>query len=312
MIRALVKGLGLGVIGRVPGGTAWYRNLTRSTLGTQATHVDKLRRVWPGYVEVWEQYTDAASFDDLDVWIHEGGWTPFPSLATYLLTGSAGTVTNRDGRVLDRYLARAVDGALGCDIPTTPERLRRVTALRWAPDTREAIHALGGRLYENVDPGALPLEDDSVDLCHSGGTLEHYPVELLEVFLRESRRVVRPGGLVSHVFDHRDHLHHADPSWHYLAHLAVPDGLYRILYGNPLLFHNRLLPADVMALFERAGFERVAVRRLILPQRRYVDDERDTLDGRPGIDRAHLARRFRGATGADLRTAAAHYLYRAS
>ena len=55
--------------------------------------------------------------------------------------------------------------------------------------------------------------------------------------------------------------------------------------------------------------ERIAVRRLILPDRVYVDGC-DTLHGAVGLPRAMLAPRFRHISDVDLRTAAAHYLYR--
>ena len=65
-----------------------------------------------------------------------------------------------------------------------------------------------------------------------------------------------------------------------------------------------------MKLFVAAGFEKIVVRRLILPQRRYVDSAEATMAGRRGLARALLAPRFRAIPEADLRTAAAHYLYR--
>jgi SAM-dependent methyltransferase len=148
-----------------------------------------------------------------------------------------------------------------------------------------------------------------VDLCHSGGILEHCHPEELTAFLRECFRILRPGGVASHVFDHRDHLHHADHGWPFLAHLALPDPLYTLLCGHPLTYHNRLPPAQVMPLFEAAGFEKIADRRLILPDRRYVEGE-EALAGRPGVHRSLLARRFRKLSEVDRRTAAAHYLYR--
>jgi hypothetical protein len=50
VIRAVAKGAVQLGFGRAPGGFAAYRALTRGRLGTAATHVDKLARVWPGYV----------------------------------------------------------------------------------------------------------------------------------------------------------------------------------------------------------------------------------------------------------------------
>jgi hypothetical protein len=101
-----------------------------------------------------------------------------------------------------------------------------------------------------------------------------------------------------------------DPNWSFLAHLRLSPRTYAALCGHPLMYHNRLLPSQVCGLFERAGFERIAVRRMVLPSRAYVDDEEEALSGTPGIDRSRLAAPFRSATDADLRTAAAHYLYR--
>jgi SAM-dependent methyltransferase len=311
MIRAAAKGAMLFGFGRTPGGAHFYRRLTREWRGTQGTHVDKLRRVWPGYLEVWRSRC-GLEFEGLDVWVHEGGWTPFAPLVNYLLTGKGGALTNREGQMLDRYLARAVNGTLATELPEAlvpAERRRRVEALRWEARAAEAIAMVGGSVREGVRPDKIPLATASVDLCHSGGALEHYRPEELSAFLVECCRVLRPGGIASHVFDHRDHLYHADKQWPFLAHLALPEPLYAALSGHPLGYHNRLSPTQVMALFEAAGFERVAVRRMILPDRRYVEGD-EALTGRPGLSRRLLARGFRKLSEADLYTAAAHYLYR--
>jgi SAM-dependent methyltransferase len=311
MVRAVLKGAMLFGFGRAPGGARLYRQVTREWMGTQGTHVDKLRRVWPGYLDVWRSRC-GLEFEGLDVWVHEGGWTPFAPLVNYLLTGKGGVLTNSEGRVLDRYLARAVNGALSADLPVEvipPERRRRVEALRWYDRAAEAVAAVGASISGGVKPNAVPLPSASVDLCHSGGALEHYRPDDLASFLGECCRILRPGGIASHVFDHRDHLVHADRRWPFLAHLALPELLYQIAFGHPLIYHNRLTPTEVSALFEKAGFEPVALRRMILPERRYVEGA-EVQAGCPGLRRSLLARRFRKLSEADRRTAAAHYLYR--
>ncbi len=311
MWRALAKGALLTAAGRIPGGPRAYRTVTRDWMGTQATHVDKLARVWPGYVHAWCSLA-GLELDGADVWIHRGGWTPFPFFANHLATGKPGIVTNGEARILDRYLIPAVNGALGCELPETPglaARRRALEPLRWAPSALAAIEALGGRLVEGP-AGQIALPDASVDLCHSGGALEHHHPQGIRSLLLACRRILRPGAVMSHVVDHRDHLHHADPTWPFLAHLALSPGPYRLLFGHSLLYHNRLMPTQVAALFEEAGFEPIAVRRMILPSGRYVEGDREALAGAPGIERHRLASTSRDASDADLRTAAAHYLYR--
>ena len=312
MLRASVKGAMLFGFGRLPGGARFYRELTRNTMGSQSGHVDKLRRVWPGYVRVWTSEVCGLNMEGLDVWVHEAGWTPFALLMNYLTTGKGGVVTNTQARLLDRYLARAVNGVLQTELPpelVISERREVVEALRWETSVANAEAVVQGMAFAlNASP-AVSLPDASYDLCHSGGALEHYTPADLAGFFAECYRVLRPGGIASHVLDHRDHLYHADKGRRFLAHLALSEPVYNFMYGHPLTYHNRLLPGDVMTLLEAAGFEPIAVRRMILPAQQYVPDER-VREGQAGITRAHLARRFQHASDTDLHTAAAHYLYR--
>jgi len=175
----------------------------------------------------------------------------------------------------------------------------------------DLLHATGCEIATRVDPSALPMARGSADLCHSGGALEHYAPDVLAAFLRESFRVLRPGGVASHVYDHRDHLRHVDPRWPFLLHMALPDRVYRAAFGHALLFHNRLAPAEVMALFEAAGFERIAARRFVLPHKRYVDEDSDaTRAGEPGVPAWLGGGRLGRLSADDRHTAAIHYLYR--
>ena len=312
MWRALAKGTGLAAFGHLPGGSGLYRRLTREIGGTQVTHVDKLARVLPIYHRLWTERA-GIRMEGARFWMYEGGWTPYPLLASYLLTGSGGVVTNGAGRMLERYLVPAVNGALATTWPAgavPAGRRRAVEGLRWAPGVDDLIAAIGGTLHGGVDSERPPLADASIDLVHSGGALEHLPPVVLARFLAETRRIVAKGGVSSHVFDHRDHLHHADKRWPFLAHLALPDAAYRVASGHALGYHSRLTPAQMVPLFRAAGFELIALRRLILPDHLWVEGD-EALSGQPGLSRRLLAPRFRDISDLDLRTAAAHYLCRA-
>lgn len=312
MIRALAKGAALWGFGRAPGGEHAYRWLTRNQLGTYATHVDKLARVWPGYARLWRDRC-GLPLDGARLLVLDGGETPFVPFASFLLTGAGGVVVNRDAGMLPRYLARARTGVLAApwDADQAPSvRRQRLEGLRWEPSLAAALAAVDGRVL--IDAHRLPVPAASIDLVHSGGALEHYPPDELDAILAEMRRVVRPGGIVSHVVDHRDHLHHADNRYPFLAHLALPDPLYRAAFGHGLGFHNRLSPTAVHARLVAAGLEPIALRRLVYAggERRWVDDDASALAGAPGLPPARLAAAFRDLSPADLRTAAAHYLFR--
>jgi SAM-dependent methyltransferase len=269
VLRGLAHASLLFAVAHLPGGRRAYHGLTRGLLGSQARVLRKLQRVWPGYAGVWRDRCGLA-LEGATVWVHEPGWVPFAPLASYLLTGSGGLVTSSSDRPSDAYVGAAVRAALAA---------------------------------------RFPLEGAAADLCHTGGALEHYPPARLAAFLRESFRILRPGGVASHVYDHRDHLRHVDPTWPFLLHMALPESAYRTLLGHPLLFHNRLAPREVMAMFEAAGFERIAVRRFVLPDKRYVDGNARGA-GEAGVPDWLASGRLDQLTTEDRHTAAIHYLYR--
>jgi hypothetical protein len=91
--------------------------------------------------------------------------------------------------------------------------------------------------------------------------------------------------------------------------MALPEAAYRALLGHPLLFHNRLAPREVMALFEAAGFQPIAVRRFVLPDKRYVDAGAQRA-GEAGVPAWLGSGRLGALSAEDRHTAAIHYLYR--
>jgi len=312
VVRGIAHASLLFAVAHLPGGPRAYHAVTRGLLRSQRRVLEKLQRVWPGYARLWRERC-GLDLEARTIWVHEPGWVPFAPLASYLLTGRGGVLTSTGAGPSDRYLGAAVRAALRADfaLDRAQGAARRAAVAALADGTvARLLRATGTEAAAGVDPSRLPLATASVDLCHSGGVLEHHAPDVLAAFLRESFRVLRAGGVVSHVFDHRDHLRHVDPRWPFLLHMSLPDPLYRAAFGHRLLFHNRMAPADVTALLERAGFERIAIRRFVLPDKRYVDAEHDAQAGEAGVpawlDSGRLAR----LSTDDRHTAAIHYLYR--
>lgn len=310
MLRALSHATTLWLIGQLPRGPRAYHALTCGLLGSQAFHPKKLAGVWPRYAELVAAH--GQPMEGARVWVHEAGWTPFSALAAYLLSGRGATLTNgAHVRVLDRYVRASVEAALAMPLGDDARRRARREALAALGAERGArclVDATGGTIFNAVAPTAVPLDDASIDLVHSGNALEHYPAATLRGFLAEQRRILRPGALASHVVDHRDHLCHVDPRWPTHAHLAWSDAVYGSLFGHPLLHHNRLSPTELRALFEGAGFEVLAVRRAG-EGRVYVDDAH-LADAPSGVPSWADGPRARSWSHLDQRTAYAHYLLR--
>lgn len=141
--------------------------------------------------------------------------------------------------------------------------------------------ALGPRIdYRITDGRDLPVESASVDFIYSISVLEH--VRDVDHAYREMARVLRPGGLCSHLVDLRDH-HHADP----VDFLRYPDGLWDRMTGRSAGWTNRLRASQHLGAIAAAGIE-----VLFYEPRRIETPPREDA----------LARRFREFGDDDLRT----------
>jgi len=308
-MRAPVKAAIQGAFSRLPGGPHLYRHLTRGRMGTQASHIDKLAKAWGSYADTWTRY--GIDLNGKQIWMHDGGWTPYPVILAYLLTGSGARITMWEGELEDQYAAKSVEFGLkqkfgSVEVPEA--RYEKLRSLQGA-SSAEIVKVLGGE-WRRTDRVLPQMEADSVDLLTTGGVLEHFRPAELDAFLAHTRGILRQGGWASHTFDMRDHLYHADKRIPFLNHLRYSDPVYSALFGHRLGYHNRLLPGELRSAIERAGFEVVAMRRRILPAERYVESPDEFRDALVGLDRAKLAPRFQAATDEDLRTVAVQFLCR--
>jgi len=103
---------------------------------------------------------------------------------------------------------------------------------------RFGIHYLAPR-----DARATDLEGNSFDLVSSTYTLEHIPRRDIVAILAESRRLLRPGGLVSSTIDMRDHFAFFDPAISTYNFLKFGDRAWALV-NSPLQFQNRLRLPD--------------------------------------------------------------------
>jgi SAM-dependent methyltransferase len=131
--------------------------------------------------------------------------------------------------------------------------------------------------------GLKAVRSASLDMIFSQAVLEHVPRAEFAATLGEMKRVLKPGGVGSHVVDFKDHLGSS------LQNLRFGDGLWeRDWFAKRSGFYtNRLRYSEVVAAFAAAGFAVETVARRIW-------------DTAP-LPRARLAKQFRGLSDDDLR-----------
>ena len=90
----------------------------------------------------------------------------------------------------------------------------------------------------------------SVDFIWSHAVLEHIRRHEFAEFMRETRRVLRPGGICSHQIDLRDHLGGA------LNNMRISSRWWEATWmARSGFYTNRLKKSEILQMFAAAGFE---------------------------------------------------------
>lgn len=146
--------------------------------------------------------------------------------------------------VLREALARGADSCVALDI------------VRYFSDKEATNQGIDYRIF---DGGRMPLEDSSVDLIVSSDVFEH--VRQPSEVLRESRRVLREGGMLVSRVDLRDHFFLSDKSG-WLNCFEYSERTWNLMTFNRSNFINRLRQSEWQELAERAGFTKVETKPL--------------------------------------------------
>jgi SAM-dependent methyltransferase len=200
------------------------------------------------------------------------GWFPTLPLCFHLAGASSCTTFDLDRHLNPSLLLRllhalgphvpAIAAAAGCDPAVVTARLSRLGGLGSPSDVLLAC-AIDYRAP--ADATRTGLAADSVDVVYSNSVLEHVPAQVLDSLMRESFRVLRPGGLALHSVNCGDHYAYFDRSITPINYLRYSERAWR-WWNNRLQFQNRLRASDFLTSAERAGLELVETRWRARPE----------------------------------------------
>jgi len=188
------------------------------------------------------------------------GWHPaLPLLLSCL--GAKEVITYDIARLVNRHLALITLKQLIASFPEICEDtgIARpiLDAWRTTLDTREDVPSfLRSARIRYVAPGDAArtgLPNASVDLVFSHGVLEHVPRDTVDVFLRESYRILKPSGLMYHRIGLHDHYVAFDKAISMVNFLKYSDRAWRFLGQSRLHYQNRLRCSEFLQLIRDRG-----------------------------------------------------------
>ena len=187
------------------------------------------------------------------------GWMPVLPTC-YALAGAArcrtfdlnrhisARLTFRMIRQLERHLPEiaCAAGRSEADVDRAYRRLRDAVSLE------DLLARASVEYLAPADASATALPPASVDVVFSNAVLEHVPSAAIRAIMRETRRLLRPGGLAIHSVNCGDHFAYFDPNITAINYLKYSDRHWS-LWNSRILYQNRLRPSDFLTMAARAG-----------------------------------------------------------
>lgn len=243
-------------------GAELYERLTARVLGTQIGMSRKWCYWFREHMVLCRRF-GKADLSCAKIWLFQPGWSLSPAILSQVVTNRGSLITEAKPRLANRYLLPAVFEVQkslhtlpkipGFDGVWAQEFLNSISGLRTAEEVLQrcgAQYKTGPKVFEAIPEG-------STDICLSMGRLEHFTEEELASILRQMRRILMPGGIGSHIVDHRDHFWHFDKSIHCFNHLTYSDERWNQI-AKLKFYRNRMLEPDYIRLFQKEGFEVLA------------------------------------------------------
>lgn len=186
------------------------------------------------------------------------GWYPTLPICWHL-AGASSVITFDLQRHLNVRLTKRMLKVLESHLPSIAS-----AANRSLPDVRSAYLALSAtrlpfEYRAPADATQSGLPDNSIDVVFSNSVLEHVPRPVIAAMMRESARVLRPGGIAMHSVNCADHYAYFDKNITFMNYYRFTEEEWQF-WNNDLQYQNRLRPQDFLNLAEEAGLKIVLAK----------------------------------------------------
>lgn len=141
---------------------------------------------------------------------------------------------------------------------------QKYRALVEASGIDEILQLSGIEYTAPGDARQTGLPDNSVDLVYSNSVFEHVPKQAIFEILRESQRILKPGGLALHNIGCNDHYAFFDRSISFVNFLRFTEAEWR-LWNNPIQYQNRLRAPQFLDMAAQAGLKVIYKRTHVRP-----------------------------------------------
>ena len=280
-----------------------YEWLTAVVLGTQQGMSRKWCYWFREHLVLCRRYA-RATFPHKKLWLFQPGWSLAPVVLSALVTGTGPLITEERRHLAKRYVPTALQAVAkvatdaGHAAGVRDFNTLLLDTLRGFNSPMKVLEACGAQYAIGKLASLDAIPAGSVDVCMSMGRLEHFTEEELKLLFAQMHRILPPGGIGTHIIDHRDHFRLFDASLHCFHHLTFSDEQWAIIAKGRKLFRNRLLEPDYVRLFQDSGFQVLAT----VHQLHCHDAD--------GIDTSTLWGPFARLTAVDLQASVSHLVVR--
>jgi SAM-dependent methyltransferase len=255
----------------VPGG----RNLN-DRLQRRVGELRNFERNVAGKIEDWQlslKYLRDVNFDVRGKTVVEigTGWQPVLPIC-FSLAGARRIITFDIVRHLDVGLTFRMMGLLETHLDTiahasgnSAERVRRsYQKLRQVGNVQTLLKRAQVKYCAPADARETCLPPGSVDLIYSNSVMEHVPKDVILELMRESFRILRPGGLALHNVACNDHYAHMDRTISFVNYLRFTESQWSG-WNNALQYQNRLRASEFLELAASGGLEVIYKQMAVRP-----------------------------------------------